>query len=49
VHDARGLHLEAALLQVRDDLACLAGAKGVGLDDGQCLVASQVGSLVVSS
>jgi hypothetical protein len=38
LHDAGSLHLEAVLLEVRDDLACFARAEGVGLDDSECLV-----------
>ena len=40
VHDARGLHLKALLLKQRDDIACIAGAEGVGLDDRKSATAS---------
>src|SRR6478609_7578145 len=40
VHHARGEHLEALLLEVRDDLPRFAGSKGVRLDDRQGVIAS---------
>jgi hypothetical protein len=38
VHDTRGENPEPVCLEVREDAACLSGAKGIGLYDRQSTI-----------